>query len=83
MLKLLRPLAACLVLMLTPAAPASAQSPDGIAAAKELLTVMHAVDNFKAMMPHLVQAIRPVVAQGRPDVERDFDAIVPTLLSAR
>jgi hypothetical protein len=82
MRSLVRSLAACLVLTLMSAAPAPAQSPDAIAAAKELMTVMHSADNFKAMMPQLMMALKPAIVQGRPDVEKDYDALVPALLGA-
>lgn len=82
MAKLLRPLAACLVLTLMSATPAPAQSPDAVAAAKELMVVMHSADNFKAIMPQLMQALKPAVVQGRAEVARDFDALVPSLINA-
>jgi uncharacterized protein len=74
--------AACLAFALMSVAPAPAQSPDAIAAAKDLMGVMHSADNFKAMMPSIMQALKPAVVQGRPEVERDFDALVPALLGA-
>ena len=78
-----RSLAACLVLALMSAVPAPAQtSPDAIAAAKELMTVMHSADNFKAIMPQLMAALKPAIVQGRPDVDKDYDALVPALLGA-
>ena len=64
------------------AAPAPAQSPDAVAAAKELLGVMHSADNFKTMMPTIMQALKPAVVQGRPEVERDYDALIPALMGA-
>ena len=82
MRSLFRSLAACLVLALMSAAPAPAQSPDAIAAAKELMTVMHSADNFKTMMPQLMAVLKPAIVQGRPDVEKDYDALVPALLGA-
>jgi hypothetical protein len=74
--------AACFAFALMSAAPAPAQSPDAVAAAKDLMVVMHSADNFKAMMPSIMQALKPAVVQGRPEVERDFDALVPALLGA-
>ena len=82
MRNLFRSLAACLVLALMSAAPAPAQSPDALAAAKELMTVMHSADNFKAMMPQLMAALKPAIVQGRPDVDKDYDVLVPALLGA-
>ncbi len=82
MAKLLRPFALCLVVSLMSVAPAPAQSPDAVAAAKELMTVMHSADNFKTIMPQLMTALKPAIVQGRPDVEKDYDALVPALLGA-
>jgi hypothetical protein len=81
MRKLLHPFAVGLIAMLM-SAPAPAQSPDAVAAAKELMVVMHATDTFKALLPSIVQMLKPVVAQGRPEVERDYDALAPGLVAA-
>jgi len=64
----------------SPFAPAAAQSPDAIAAAKELMVTMKSADQFKAIMPALMQAMKPAIVQNRPNVERDYDALVPVLL---
>ena len=80
MSNLLRPLAAGLVLILMSVAPAPAQSPDAVAAAKNLMEVMKAADNVKAMMPALMRALKPAIAQNRPEVERELDALAPYLL---
>jgi hypothetical protein len=77
-----RSLAACLVITLVSVGPAPAQSPDAIAAAKDLMVVMHSADNFKAIMPQLMAALKPAIVQGRADVEKDYDALVPALLGA-
>ncbi len=81
MRNLFRSLAACLVLTLISAAPAPAQSPDAVAAAKDLMTVMHSADNFKTLMPQLMAALKPAIVQGRADVEKDYDTLVPVLIS--
>jgi uncharacterized protein len=49
---------------------------------RELIVTMHAVDYFKATMPVLMQAMKPAIAQNRPEVERDYDAMVPLLLES-
>src|SRR5262245_29830744 len=59
---------------------AQTPSPDAMAAARELIVTMHAVDYFKATMPALMQAMKPAIAQNRPEVERDYDAMVPLVL---
>jgi hypothetical protein len=82
MRNLFRSFAACLVLALMSAAPAPAQSPDAVAAAKDLMVVMHSADNFKTIMPQLMAVMKPAIVQGRPEVEKDYDALVPALLGA-
>ena len=75
-------LTVCLVVCLSAAGPARAQtpSPDAMAAAHELIVTMRAVDFFKSIMPALMQTLKPAIVQNRPQVERDYDAIVPLLL---
>jgi hypothetical protein len=74
--------AAWLAIALAAVAPAAAQSPDAVAAAKDLMVTMRSADQFKTIMPSLMQALRPAIVQNRPEVERDFDAIMPVLLQA-
>ena len=64
--------------------PAAAQTaaPDATAAAKELVETMRATDQLKVLMPMLMQQLKPAIAQGRPEVERDYDAMVPQMLAA-
>lgn len=63
-------------------APAPAQSPppDAEVAARELIATMKADDQFKAMLPMIMKAMKPAIVQNRPDVERDYDALAPKLL---
>jgi hypothetical protein len=64
------------------ATPALAQSPapDAIAAARELIVTMQTADTFKAVMPAIIKNLKPAIVQDRPQVERDYDAIMPILL---
>ena len=77
-------LTVCLVVCLSAAGPARAQtpSPDAMAAAQELIVTMRAVDFFKTIMPTLMQGLKPAIVQNRPQVERDYDAIVPLMLES-
>ena len=77
-------LIACLAAGLLTALPARAQSPspDAIAAAQELMTAMKATDQIKAILPLVMQSLKPAIVQGRPEVERDFDDISRRLLEA-
>jgi hypothetical protein len=78
MLKLLRPFA--LLLMLAPAGPASAQSADAIAAAKELMVVMHTEDGVRSMMPSIVRIVKAAVVQDRMEIAPDFDTLMLSLV---
>jgi len=64
--------------------PAATQTaaPDATAAAKELVETMRATDQLKVLMPMLMQQLKPAITQGRPEVERDYDAMVPQMLAA-
>jgi uncharacterized protein len=74
----------CLIVCWFAAVPARAQtpSPDAVAAAHELIVTMRSVDFFKTIMPTLMQGLKPAIVQNRPQVERDYDAIVPLLLES-
>jgi uncharacterized protein len=63
--------------------PVRAQSPvsDTQAAARELITTMKFDDQFKALMPGIMTMIKPAIVQNRPDVEREFDALMPMLMA--
>ena len=64
--------------------PAATQTaaPDATAAANELVEAMRATDQLKVLMPMLMQQLKPAITQGRPEVERDYDAMVPQMLAA-
>jgi hypothetical protein len=55
------------------------QAAESEAAARELLATIKIGDQFKAMMPMIFKAFKPAIVQNRPDVDRDFDALVPVL----
>src|SRR5579862_5189701 len=50
-----------------------------MAAAHELVQAMKATDQFKMILPTIFQALRPVFVQDRPEVAKDFDAIIPII----
>ena len=62
--------------------PAAAQTPppDALAAAKELIVTMRAADQLKNLFPVIMQQLKPAIVQGRPQVEKDYDAIMPALV---
>jgi uncharacterized protein len=61
-------------------ARAQAPSPEAMAAAHDLIVTMRAADYFKAIMPAIMQNMKPAIVQNRPEVERDYDAVMPLLL---
>src|ERR1044071_9856054 len=70
-----------LVTLLIPRiASAEAPSSDALAIARELIATSPAAENVKLILPSIVQLIKPAIVQGRPQVEKDFDAITPQLL---
>ena len=76
--------AACVAVFVLVAGPARPQSPppDALTAARELIVTMRAADQFKAILPVVIRNLKPAIVQSRPEVERDFDAIMPIMLEA-
>jgi hypothetical protein len=55
---------------------------DPAAAARELVVTMQADAQLRTILPLIFQQLKPVIVQGRPEVERDYDAIQPLMLDA-
>ena len=51
-----------------------------MAAARELVESSRAGDQVKTLMPLIVQQFKPLVVQNRPEVERDFDRLMPLMM---
>src|ERR1043165_6448761 len=81
MLRRLLIIAAIALLVIVRPAWAQAPSADTTVAAKELIETMRAADQFKMMVPMLLQQLKPAIVQGRSEVERDYDAVVPQMLA--
>jgi hypothetical protein len=66
--------------------PAGAQSPatspEAIEAAHELVTASRAADQLKTLLPLFMQQLKPAVVQGRAEVARDYDLIMPALIES-
>jgi uncharacterized protein len=60
-------------------APAEAPA-DAVAAAKELVTTMRLAEQLKTLLPIIMQGLKPAIVQNRPEVERDYDALLPLML---
>ena len=70
------------VLLLTAPARAQSPSPESTAAAKELINTINLADQFKNLMPMIMKNLKPAIVQGRSEIDRDYDAMVPILLEA-
>jgi len=73
----------CAVALLVFVRPVQAQraSPETMPAAKDLIQAMRAADQLKVLMPMLMQQLKPAIVQGRPEVERDYEALLPQMLT--
>ena len=69
-----------LVVLASGSARAQTPAPDAMTAARELVTTMNAADQFKALLPIILKNLKPAIVQGRPEVDRDYDTIMPILL---
>lgn len=63
-------------------AAAQTPSPDAMSAARKLVDTLKLSDQFKAQLPVILLNIKPAVVQGRPEIERDYDAMTPTIAEA-
>ena len=62
------------LLFLVCGASAQAPSPEAMSAARKLVVTLKIADQYRALLPQLLLKLRPVVAQDRPEIERDYDA---------
>src|SRR6516164_4256121 len=63
------------LLILVSGASAQAPSPEAMSAARKLVATLKIADQYRALLPQLLLKLRPVVAQDRPEIERDYDAM--------
>jgi hypothetical protein len=64
------------------AAPAQTPADATAAAARDLVTTMKLEQQFKAVLPIILRGLKPALVQNRPEVERDFDAMIPMMMEA-
>jgi uncharacterized protein len=61
--------------------PVRAQTPpENLAAARQLVGIMKSADQFKAILPTIFDNLKPVFVQDRPEMEKDWDAIMPVII---
>jgi uncharacterized protein len=69
----------CLLLLSAPIGRAQTPPPDAMAAARSLVATMKVAEQYKALMPMILLALKPALTQDRPEIERDYDALLPTI----
>jgi len=73
---------ACLLLLSASATWAQTPEPDAMAAARSLVTTMKLADQYKALLPAILLGLRPALTQDRPEIERDYEAMMPMIADA-
>jgi uncharacterized protein len=59
----------------------AARDPDAIAAARDLVSAMRLIDQFKLILPRtMMQVVKPAMLAGRPQLEREFDVMSAVVL---
>lgn len=62
-----------------PARAEDQPSPEAMTLARELVVTVRLADQFKALLPAVLASLKPSLVQGRAEVARDYDAMVPVL----
>jgi hypothetical protein len=63
-------------------ASAQAPSPEALTTAKSLVTTMKLPDQYKPLLPGILLGLRRELTQDRPEIERDYDSMKPTIEAA-
>jgi uncharacterized protein len=63
-------------------AAAQTSSPEALTAARSLVTTMKLPDQYKALLPGILLGLRRELTQDRPEIERDYDSMKPTIEAA-
>jgi hypothetical protein len=70
----------CVALLMPRLAAAQAPPSEALVAARELVATLRTADQMKAILPAILQSMKPAIVQNRPQVEQDYDVIAPILL---
>jgi hypothetical protein len=73
---------ASLLLFSVCAAAAQTPSPDAMTAARGLVATMKLSDQYKALLPAILLNLKPALVQDRPEIESDYDAMMPMIADA-
>jgi uncharacterized protein len=81
MTKFIAILSTAAIIAFAPAFPANAdEQADRLGAAREVLTAIHATDNFLKMLPTLMTQLQQMFVQINPKMEADLNAMAPRLI---
>jgi hypothetical protein len=79
-------IAACVLLLSASmsgfSARAETPASDAMAAARNLVTTMKLADQYKALLPAILLGLKPALTQDRPEIERDYEAMMPMIADA-
>ena len=73
---------ACALLCSISTSNAQTPSPEAMSAARGLVTTMNLAEQYKALLPAILLGLRPALTQDRPEIERDYDAMMPMIADA-
>jgi hypothetical protein len=73
---------ACLLLFSAPVVLADTPASDAMTAARSLVTTMKLADQYKALLPAILLGLKPALTQDRPEIERDYEAMMPMVADA-
>ena len=69
-----------LLLLSTGVARAQNAPPQTMDAARKLVVTLGIPDQYRALLPGILLGLKRPLTQDRPEIERDFDALVPTVI---
>ena len=73
---------ACILMGSISASSAQTPPPDAMTAARSLVATMKLADQYKALLPAILLALKPALTQDRPEIERDYEAMLPAIADA-
>jgi hypothetical protein len=69
-----------LLLISTGTARAQSASSETMEAARKLVVTLGLPDQYRALLPGILLGLKRPLTQDRPEIERDFDTLVPTVI---
>jgi uncharacterized protein len=61
--------------------PAAAQDAERVGLARELVAAMKITENFDAVVPTVLNALKPALTGGNPKAARDYEEAMPVVVS--